>query len=495
MKKGILFSVIILSGLLLINPIGTVWASELTDDYFDIATNYYNSNNYAKSLEYLDLIIVIEPNNQNAKALRDKISPPALDKTDDSKATAAILNQAKTPEAVVIVETPQINLEKVVYDSDYYNSKGQEFYNKRDFDSAIQYFHKSIVVNKKNAQAYNNLGMAYWCVGNTEAAIKYFKLAYCWNKKYTQPLVNLSNLYKQLGNSKMQVYYLQKAICINNSDYLAYYYLGDYYKEHFDYQKAIENYKESVRINQKFPQVYLGLAICFFETQEFNYSILATKQYLELCPNSDYAYFLMAKSALALCNYEDAKTYIQGAIDINSNKEYQLELAKINYYLEDYKSALDLFQIILQSGDNAEVFNYVGLCNYKLKNIEIAIVNFNKAIELDGLRPIYYYNLAQCYKSLGDKKNYVKYVNTATKINPINYQDYIDLSYIYHDNSNSAYALNSLNEAIKKYPNEKALYLSKLKIYEAIGDNLNYNKTKDLIKMRFECNEKQKETK
>lgn len=490
MKKWILFSVILLLGLLLMNPIGTVWASELTDDYFDIATNYFNSNNFAKSLEYLDLIIIIEPDNKAAKALRDKISPPALDKTAEVKATAAVLTQASNPAEVVIIEAPQVNLEKITYNSDYYNSKGQEFYNKKDFDSAIQYFHKAIVIDKRNEKAYNNLGMSYWCQNNTEAAIKYFKKAHSVNHCYTQPLVNLSNLYKQLGDTKNQVWYLKKAICINNNDYLAYYYLGDYYKAWGNYPKAIENYKESVKINQKFPQVYLSLATCFFETEDFNYSIMALKQYLELCPNSDYAYFMMSKSALALCRYDEAKAYIQSAIAICNNNQYQLELAKINYYTGDYQPALDLFLIVLQSGDNAEVFNYVGLCNYKLKNIEIAIVNFNKAIELDGLRPIYYYNLAQCYKSLGDKKSYVKYVNTATQINPINYQDFIDLSCIYYDNSNPTYAINSLNDAIKKYPEEKALYLSKLKIYEAIGDNLNYNKTREVIKMRFESNEK-----
>lgn len=147
---------------------------------------------------------------------------------------------------------------------------------------------------------------------------------------------------------------------------------------------------------------------------------------------------------------------------------------------------MESFQNLLQNGGaSAEIFNYVGLCNYKLKNIEVAIANFNKAIELDRLRPIYYYNLAQCYKSLGDKRNYMKNVNTATKINPINYQDYIDLSYIYYDNGNAGYAINSLNDAINKYPSVKSLYLSKLKIYEAMGDNLNYNKTKDTINMRF----------
>jgi tetratricopeptide (TPR) repeat protein len=486
MKKGILITVIVLLCLLMTN---IVEASELTDDYFDIATNYYNSNNYAKALEYLDLIGTIEPDNQKAKELRDKISPPPVDKTLQECEAAKALSEAKTPQDVVIVKVPQQNLDKVIYDSDYYNLKGQEFYNKKDFDSAIQFFHKSTVVNKRNARAYNNLGMSYWCKGNTEAAVKYFKLANSINKNYTQPLVNLSNLYKQLGDSKKQFLYLQKAIKINPNEYLAFYYLGEYYRAQYKFIDAINNYKESVKINPKFPSVYLSLGLSFFETEEFNYSILALKQYLELCPNSDFAYFLMSKAALALCHYNDAKTYIITAIGINDNNEYQLELAKIELAMQNYDAALTIFQKVLQAGDNAELFNYVGLCYYKNKNAEIAIVNFKKAIELDGLRPIYYYNLAQCYKSIGDKQNYVKYVNTATKINPISYQDYIDLSCIFHDNSNSAYAINSLNDAIKKYPDEKGLYLAKLKIYEAIGDSLNYNKTKEVIKMRFEGNE------
>lgn len=467
MKKGIIFFVFVLSGLLWISP---VQASELTDDYFYIATNYFNSNNLVKALEYLDLIITIEPDNIKAKTLRDKISPPAIDISKTSKQTAT---------------SSQVDLDKVIYDSDYYNTKGQEFYQKKEFDTAIEYFYKAITLNKRNAQAYNNLAMAYWCKKNPEIAIKYFKKANCISKNYTQPLVNLANLYNQLGDEGKQFFYLQKAIKLNSNDYLAYYWLGDYYRKKCDYPKAIDNYKEVVKINPKFLQVYLSLAISFFETEQFNYALLASKQYLEFCPKSDFAFLLMARVNMALCHYEEAKLSIQNAIAINDNNEYEFELAKINYCLGEYKTALDIFLKVLKSGENAEIFNYVGLCNYKLKNIEAAIVNFNKAIELDGLRPIYYYNLAQCYKSLGDKKNYTKYVNTATKITPINYQDFIDLSYIYYDNSNPGYAISSLNAAIKKYPCVKELYLAKLKIYEAIGDNLHYNKTKDLIEMRF----------
>ena len=490
MKKWLLLLVLFLSGLLCVNG---VRASELTDDYFDIATNYFNLCNYPKSLEYLNLILKVEPNNIQAQTLSNKISPPPPSQSFEKPKDEVITTSPS--EKPVIVETPQTSLEKVTYDSDYYNTKGQEFYQKKDFDSAIEYFHKSIALNKKNAKAYNNLGMSYWLKNNTIAAIKYFKKANFVNKKYTQPLVNLSNLYKQSGDNEKQFYYLKKAIKINGNDYLAYYYLGDYYKTLGGYPEAIENYKEALKINQKFPDVYLSLATSFFKTEEFNYSILASKQYLELCPDSDSTYFLMAKSALALCHYEEAKNYIQSAILLNDNSEYQIELAKIDYYLQDYSSALSIFENILKSGDNAEILNYIGLCNYKIKNTEVAISSFKKAIELDGLRPIYYYNLAQCYKSLGDKKNYVKYANIATTINPINYQDFIDLSYIYYDNSNPNYAINTLNEAIKKYPDIKSLYLSKLKIYEAIDDNLHYNETKDLIDTRFNKNEKTKEKK
>ncbi|MDD3436619.1 MAG: tetratricopeptide repeat protein [Candidatus Gastranaerophilales bacterium] len=483
MKKGILFLVLFfLSGLLWMNA---AKANELTDDYFDMATNYFCANNYAKALEYLDLIITIEPTNIKVKALKDKISPPQTDSPQVIENTAKVLSNSQKPENVVIVDVPQADISKTIYNSDYYNIKGQEFYCKKDFCNAIEYFHKAITVNKCNAQAYNNLAMAYWARNNTYAAIKYFKKGNSLNRAYTQPLVNLSNLYKQLGNEKKQVYYLKKAIKLNPNDYSAYYWLGNYCRNYGDYPSAIANYKECIKINPKFPQAYLSIAISFFETEEFNYAIIALKQYREFYPDSDFAFFLTARAASALCRYEEAKIYVQKALEINNCNEYKFELAKIDYFLGNYINALDVLQELLKCHENAEYFNYVGLCYYKQKNIEAAIANFNKAIDLDGLRPIYYYNLAQCYKSLGDKKNYAKYVNTATKINPINYQDFIDLSYIYYDNGNTGYAINSLNNAISKYPNVKLLYLAKLKIYEALSDNLHYNEIRNIIEMRF----------
>lgn len=481
MKKGILFLVI--TSVIMLQSVSFTQANELTDDYFDIATNYFNSNNYLKAKEYLDLIIKIEPDNHDAMALMDKISPPcvATSPTSPTAPTAEKVNEAFQSSG----NKPQVDTEKVIFNSDYYNTKGKEFYQKKEYDNALEYFYKALTVDNKNFLAYNNLAMVFWMKNNPHEAIKYFKKANSVDKYYTQPLVNLASVYKQLGDTKSQLHYLLKAIKINPNDYLAYYWLGDYYRCAGQYPQAIENYKESVKINPKFAQAYLNLAICFFETEEFNYTLMALNQYKEICPDSDYAYLLAAKANLALCNYVDAKTNIQKALEINNSRDYQLELAKADYYLGDYDDALGVLEGLLKGNESAEIYNYKGLCNYKLKNIDEAISNFLKTIGLDTSRPIYYYNLAQCYKSIGDKKNYAKYVNAATRITPINYQDFIDLSYIYYDNGSPGYAINSLNNAIAKYPDVKSLYLAKSKIYEAIGDTLHYNETRELIEKRF----------
>ncbi len=494
--KQRLFLILIGLCLFILNP-SFAFSNEITDDYLDIATNYFDTNNYQKALEYIDEILKIEPQNQCAIDLKNKILPLTGTQTIATKEEPSTHPQ-ETPHLLVgipddieplkrfeVLNVAPADIEKMDYDSDYYNEKGQEFYAKKDLNVAIEYFFKAINMDKRNAQAYNNLGMCYWLKNNPTLAIKYFKKAHWLNKNYTQPLVNMALLYKQLGWVKQEFYCLQKATKCNPNDYWAYYLLGDYYKDKGMYPKALDNYKEAVKINEKFTQAYMALAMTFFETEEFNYTLAALNKYNELNPNSDYSYYMLARTNLVLGRYESAKQDILKAMEISYSIQYKYELAKIEYYLENYLEALNIFQEVFQTKNSAEVLNYSGLCNYKLKNINEAMSDFTKAIELDGLRPVYYYNLALCYKSLDDKKNYIKYTNTATKITPINYQDYIDLSYIYFDNGNASYAINTLNSAIKKYPDIKALYLSKLKIYEVLDDNFHYNEVKEIINMRF----------
>ena len=62
----------LLAGLLFIS-LGA-HASEVTEDYFDIATNYCIEGNYRQAIIYLDKILVLEPENKNVADLRNGLN-------------------------------------------------------------------------------------------------------------------------------------------------------------------------------------------------------------------------------------------------------------------------------------------------------------------------------------------------------------------------------------------------------------------------------------
>ena len=127
-----------------------------------------------------------------------------------------------------------------------------------------------------------------------------------------------------------------------------------------------------------------------------------------------------------------------------------------------------------------------------IKKYELAIINFNKAIVADSRRPIYYYNLAQCYSALDDKQKYVQYMNMALQITPVTYQDYIDLSCIYYNTGKISLAVKMLQNGIATYPDTKQLYLALLSLYDSIDDNAGYNNMKNIIESRFNSDEQKK---
>ena len=147
------------------------FASELTEDYLDIAKNYYESNNVSKALEYVELVLSIEPDNVNATELKNKLIPTATIK-ENNDVQKVIENTQKSPEKVQIITTESLDTASVEYNSDYYNTKGLEFFDQKDYDNAIQYFEKAVNLNKNNFIAYNNLAMSYWVKGDLETAEK-----------------------------------------------------------------------------------------------------------------------------------------------------------------------------------------------------------------------------------------------------------------------------------------------------------------------------------
>ena len=467
------------------------YSNELADDYFDIAQNYVQNGATTKALEYINYVLMINPKYSKAIEFKNKLIPQETN--DDLIRTAITLSKLNNPSTLSILDIPKTSEKyKVENSSDYYNKQGKQYYLNEDYDNAIQSFFRAVTIDNKNYIAYNNLGLTYWMKNNLESAEKYFKKASTTSKTYPQPYINLALLYKQKGDMTKHIEYLNKALEANPNNYWTYYLIGDYYSSIDSYPAAIPYYIDSIELNSNFAPPYLALGVAYFKTDKYNKSIEALKNYISLNPTSDFAYSMLAKNYYLTENYSNAKQSIKKALMLNQTNSYRMELAKIEFNAGEYEKALTNFQILEPDYPYADLYNYMGLCYLMLKKYEQAIINFNKAIVTDNKRPIYYYNLSQCYKAIDDKKKQVQYLNTAIQITPVTYQDYIDLSCIYYNTGKNTMAVKILENGIISYPKAKPLYLALMSLYERIGNTSGYNNIKNTIEVKFNTNEQKK---
>lgn len=439
-------------------------ANELTDDYFDIAQNYYIKGNTTKAIEYIDQILKIEKDNVQALGLKIKLMPPKTSKKLPD------INKA------LIFDAPYISCGHPISDS--YYVKGLNCYKSRDYSGAEENLKNAIRLKADNYRAYNTLGLVFWAQKRYDEAKMAFTKSNTINKQYTLPLDNLAQIYKQLYDYDRWNNTLQISKSINSNDFCVYLLLGDYYRDTDNYENALANYREVIKINPDYNLAYLKIAKIKTDNLDFKSSNETLNYYLNKNPKDDYAYYMMSKNYVYMNDYNKAKGAIYKAILLNNCKEYREELGKLNYKSDDIQDALDAFNSTVGKETSAEIYNYIGMCYYNLHDFNKAILNVNKAISMPDTRVIYYYNLAQIYKTLKDEMSYKRYMNLVKDFQPLKWQDYIDLSEILYQTESKNSAILTINQGIEKYPKIKELYIKKLKIYEQTHDIQGMGQTK-----------------
>ncbi len=372
-----------------------------------------------------------------------------------------------------------------LYSSEYYNELGLKFLNDGDNVKALEYFKKAVELDKKNYEAYNNLGLFYWQHGENKIAEQTFKKALHVNPQFIKPLLNLGLLYKEQEKEDKYFDYISKAIKISPDDYLANWVLGNYYAESGRFHQASRNYKKSIERNPEFYEGYISLGNALAQANRFEEAYAVFEKALTVNSSDPELYYMLSRTASILGKNPDAKHYILEGLELSKTDKFYLELAKVEQNMGDFEEALEVLMQHFADTKEPEILNYIGLAYYKVKQPEIALNYFKKLIAADQSKTTYLYNIALCYKSLGDRKSFFNYVDMATKILPKTPQDYIDLSFIYFDNGNRSFAQNILNEGILKYPNEKKLYLSKLSLLQTCGDTRNYVDFKAIVDSKF----------
>lgn len=469
-------------------------------DYLDIAQMYLESGDIDKAHTYCDMTLKLNPENAQGYVLRSKIYLAQQDR-DNAKLAAiraiqmdnSLLNE-QIAKDFDIKEVPP-------FDFEYHNSKGVEYYYKGELENSVKCFKKSLELNFRNPVALNNLAQSYIKLQDLDKAEATLKKAQMLNQKYVETYLNLAKCKElKILNNNLSAFskkrlerevenYLKKAKSVNPNDKRVYLELGNYYLKEKNYPEAIDNFNTALVYDEKYYEAYIGLAICYIETNNYQKALLAIRNAGALNSKSDEISYYLAKMCIVENKLDEAQEYLKDAIGKGENPKYYIESGKIYYYKDDLKNAKECFrraqELDFRNENAAVIYNFQGLCHYKEKDLKNAILNLKKAVDLEGDNLIYLYNLSLAYKSANQKDLYQKTCSKIFSKSPKTPQDFIDLSTIYYDNNQIDVAGATLDEGIKKFPNEKVIYLAKLKLLKTIGNKQGEEALKQTINTIF----------
>ena len=325
-----------------------------------------------------------------------------------------------------------------------------------------------------------------------------------YNEDY---FIDRSECYVSLNDNNNALIDLSKAIDL--SEY-PYYYTkrGEFYQDINEYEKAIDDFDMAISISPKYIWPMYLKGIILIELNKYDEATELFKQIIENDPEYYWAYMSLGHLSYLSKDYSESIKMYQKSLEIEENINSKIEISK-NYlalkdttaaikitdallfnsnidsltiynsrfnfyveYLKDYdKSLLEINNIILMN-PSSESYAKRGMV-YSMKNdFELALLDFEKSIELDPKNRSPYYNRSKMY---GIKKDIEKQRNdllTTIEMDPNDPEGYYYLALTYFDTQNHFQCLHYLDESIEKLEANLGYYISdesgfsKIKIYE-----------------------------
>lgn len=219
--------------------------------YYGLAKAYEHLNSVSKALENYEKAMETDSDNkfykEEYKRFREQKEIVNKNSIKEEK-TKEILK----PSEKEILSNP---IESKTEQNSVKNEKnliqeGDEFYNKKDYDSAIKKYIQSLELNKDNSITCLKLGNLYKLKKDIHNASIYYQKAVSISPAYADAWFNLGLIYAEDGNYTDCKKCLNKVISLNPNYTYAYYAMGLAYEAENNKEKALEYYQKFVELDK-----------------------------------------------------------------------------------------------------------------------------------------------------------------------------------------------------------------------------------------------------
>ncbi len=327
-----------------------------------------------------------------------------------------------------------------------------EAYNNKEYAKALFYFKEAL---GKETQNVDYAYYAVWCANAIEnysqaASIADDFLKYGWNEKIA---TEYAYTLRKMDKGEEAVLLYQKLLAQNRNHPDVNYQLGLTWKEMKDEPKALGQFKYCIANNLYVAESYYE-AGCIYHV------------------NGDY---------------ENAKYYLKEAI--NNKKQFAdayFELGMTFFKTENTYLALDNIYTATQidplNPDYPVKIGDMYFSNLTIQSYEKALYYYLAGIENKTKDAGVYFKVGWLYNHKKDFVNAIKYLDTATTMMPGKKDFWVELGYAYYYSQSYEKAIETLNKATSFDAKDDYVIFLLAKIYHNIGDEVNFNSQKSLLK-------------
>lgn len=309
---------------------------------------------------------------------------------------------------------------------DFYNDGKKSFVN-GNYEEAASSFVAAINANPNRADYYIDYGMSLIALHKYEGALAQFDLAYMEKdillvKQNNKRILRGKGIvYYQLLQYEKAIEEFNEALKINELSKLdmdILYYMGSSLMTIGSYGEAIETYTKLLTIDGENTVAFNNRALCYRNLGDYEKSLVDYDMAIKISPNNYGAY--LGKYLLLMESGDEA-----GAIDSLSQaleielktSEDRYNLAKVHFFQENYELALSEFSEGFANGFT-EAYYYIGEVYRIKKDYQKAIYYYETFIkEGERLTPDVYNQIATCFIKSGDYKSAISYLEKGIAYN------------------------------------------------------------------------------
>ena len=296
---------------------------------------------------------------------------------------------------------------------------------------AVQEVSIAIQKNPKDALAYVYRGHLNVRLGNYGAAIEDSSRAIEIDPNFAWAYANRAYVNLRLQNGREALQDSNKAIELDPRFALGYVVRGAANFFFLKYQEIIDDSNKALGLNPNIAWAYVNRGVANQSLGNKIRAYLDIKKAIEIDDKCAEAYYFLGAHEMMSGNYEKALDYLNKALAIDpyvfQEHSYSMRAAayiKLGKYKHGLEDANEAVERITASPFNerfkfsflAVAYSNRGVAYKELGNIESAINNLSKAIELNPKLARPYYHRGLIYEKLGDKELAINDLVQAAKL-------------------------------------------------------------------------------